>query len=1118
MKNRLVLTVVATAIAFYSGSLAQAACLGNGATPIVAGPLNPVDGFPEFVTDSTGRSMQRCLDPVLCFFDPVVASDPFSVQIGSGGEAFYWSATATLNDAAGSKVTLVMAAETAFLQVDPNTGAPINGSQFPFLRLRLVVKAAAAGTYTLVHPYGTENFTVDVASGGRDVFNTIDVGFAPNATVNGPVGPFLVWNAGAPAGFAGASGVLHAVTGSPCATNSVTLTGRDLLGNRLNLDGRGGNVLTTNLFDVQGRLFDGKVQTPLTASRLTYSRPLGGLGQIDTFATSTATASVSVMDGPTIPAGSSRIPLPVTLGRAASALGGAIDSASIAVTGVDTPALPPVLAVTASEPGLAPVSDPTTLVHPLVDFVKISQADYNPVTQTLLVLAASGDLNLPPTLTISEYGSAPGLPITTVAPPATVTVVSSAGGSDTAQVRVFTPVPPLAPSGLVAGAVTTTSVTLNWTDASTDETAFDIYRNAVKVGSVGPNITTFTDIGLTAATAYTYQVFAVNAAGQTGSNTLVATTASLAPPLAPTLATAAATPARVVTLGWVDNAADETGYQVLRSLAATGPFAQVATAAANATSATDTTALPGTTYFYQVVAVRGTVPSTPATATLTTPALPSASTAVTAVAAASGTSVTVTWADANTNETGFQVMRSTAGGAFAAVGGVLAANSTSFVDTTALPSTTYTYRVDVSNWAGTTASAASAAVTTPAGTTAPVVAPTAATATATPARTVTLGWTDNSADETGFIVLRSTSATGVFAQVATAAANATTAADTTALPATTYFYQVIAVRGTTRSTAATASLTTPALPSASTGVTAVAAASGTSVTVNWADANTNETGFQVMRRIGTGAFAAVGGVLPANSTSFVDATAVPGTTYSYRVDVSNWAGTTASAISAAVTTPGAAAVTLLAPTGLVATSGTNPVLTWTDASTGETTYRVRRSLVTVSATGSVTIGTPTTLTNTLPANTTTFTDNTANANATYRYEVAARNGTTVGPVATVFAVDTLGGLPAVARPTLARALVGTTARVTVNWTAPTPGISIGGYEVQRCTGTACTTFAKLTGTAVNSAGTVDGRATLSFADNTVARRTTYVYRLRAVGGAGTGLVGGFSGTGTVTTP
>jgi glucose/arabinose dehydrogenase len=67
--------------------------------------------------------------------------------------------------------------------------------------------------------------------------------------------------------------------------------------------------------------------------------------------------------------------------------------------------------------------------------------------------------------------------------------------------------PPTVPTGL-AGSVAGTTITLRW-NASTDNvgvTAYDIYRNAVKVGST-PNLA-FTDPGLAANTSYSYAVAA----------------------------------------------------------------------------------------------------------------------------------------------------------------------------------------------------------------------------------------------------------------------------------------------------------------------------------------------------------------------------------------------------------------------------------------------------------------------------------------------------------------------------------------------------------------------------------------------------------------------------------
>jgi len=77
---------------------------------------------------------------------------------------------------------------------------------------------------------------------------------------------------------------------------------------------------------------------------------------------------------------------------------------------------------------------------------------------------------------------------------------------------------PAAPSGL-SGAVAGSQVNLTWTDNSTNETGFRIERAVngggfAAIGTTLANVTTFTDAGVIAAgTAYSYRVFAYNAAG-----------------------------------------------------------------------------------------------------------------------------------------------------------------------------------------------------------------------------------------------------------------------------------------------------------------------------------------------------------------------------------------------------------------------------------------------------------------------------------------------------------------------------------------------------------------------------------------------------------------------------
>jgi len=94
-------------------------------------------------------------------------------------------------------------------------------------------------------------------------------------------------------------------------------------------------------------------------------------------------------------------------------------------------------------------------------------------------------------------------------------------------------VPPNAPSGLSATALSNSEVDLDWTDNSFNEAGFRIERSPggaetwTEVDTVGKNVTTYRDGGLDAATAYDYRVRAYNAMGNSDySNAASATTDS----------------------------------------------------------------------------------------------------------------------------------------------------------------------------------------------------------------------------------------------------------------------------------------------------------------------------------------------------------------------------------------------------------------------------------------------------------------------------------------------------------------------------------------------------------------------------------------------------------------
>ena len=954
MNNKLLSTLVAATLQLAAANafaqqanadqcpIVGTATSSSGAAPVRTGPLNPVDGFPEYVTDINGVSVQRCLDPVVCFFDPIIPTDPLSLQIGSGGEAFYWDASTIINDPAGNRLlTIGMAAETAFLQAGPN-GEPINGSQFPFLRLRFVLNAPlnaqgvpVDGTYTVKHPYGTDVFTVVGATGARDVFATVDKGLSPSAEVTGPVGPFLIATT-RPNGFLGdANGLPTPVTGSPCGRNYVELSGVDTLGQPIDFGG-GTFALRSDEFTVQGQLYDGRVQTPLAPTRMTYSRAADGTGQIETFAESTATAALTADDGPTTPASAMRYKGATPLQSAAVPAGHGIDSLVLPV--VDASVLPPVVQLRATDVAATPATDASALNLSMVDFVDLKSAEYDANTQTLVVTARSADRLGNPKLTLRDFGDfAPGSDTYTInnlaAPPATVAVDSASGGTDSAPVMIRLVSVLAAPTALAADGVRTTSRTLSlsWVDNANSESGFRIYATPAGgtqtlVGSTNANISSAVVTGLEPGTTYSIVIEAYSPSGVAASEPLTATTLPL--PLAPASTTAVmASTQRAIDIAWVGSQdPDVTGYAIYRSDAPTTPLAGASNLPASTRSFRDTAGPVGASVSYQVVALRTragvTDASTPAgSLTLVTPSIPAAPAALTA--SVTDQTVTLTWS-ASANAAQQQVYRQTGTGAFVAVGAPLAASATSYTDAN-LVGAAYTYRVDATNWAGTTASTASGSVNVVS-----LGAATAVSATPNASNQPVLSWTDNAGGESGYQIRRraytvsaTNGATTVGAWTTLAAAPAVAGVgsrgsytDTTAVANTTYMYELAPLNGAVVGSAATSPhvlALNGGLPRMSGFSTVTASVVGTAgqVAMTWAaSTNVSVGGYEIYRcnavvlpLIGATAVcangqtklgnAAVTGatVDGRNTVSFTDTTVARNTSYVYNIRLVGGAGT-----------------------------------------------------------------------------------------------------------------------------------------------------------------------------------------------------------------------------------
>src|SRR5437773_1944680 len=224
-------------------------------------------------------------------------------------EFFYWLANASITGVGVNRsgTALLVLNVTAAFGGAPGTAADGAGAQIVLARFRLRVKNSLrpGATYTMTGPLGSRAF---VAAATGTINFTDDRGClaTPPAcdftlALNQPnVGPFLRWDATAPAppaGFLGDPAILHPITGSPFGNNFFRIDGP-------NVGGPGVNTIQTNLFSVIGKIF----VRPATTTTLTASPNPSTVGQAVTLtatvrpvapATGVPTGSVSFRDGAT---------------------------------------------------------------------------------------------------------------------------------------------------------------------------------------------------------------------------------------------------------------------------------------------------------------------------------------------------------------------------------------------------------------------------------------------------------------------------------------------------------------------------------------------------------------------------------------------------------------------------------------------------------------------------------------------------------------------------------------------------------------------------------------------------------------------------------------------------
>ena len=510
--------------------------------------------------------------------------------------------------------------------------------------------------------------------------------------------------------------------------------------------------------------------------------------------------------------------------------------------------------------------------------------------------------------------------------------------------------PPSVPTVPTIGSVTGSTVSVSWPASSDDTTVagYHVYRNGTRVGTV-TNGTSFQDTGLTDATAYQYQVDAYDPSGNTSAESVAVTavTPDVTPPSVPSNLAISTPSYQEADLSW-QGAHDNVGvtnYNIYRNGNLVG--------SSSSTTFNDTGLSPQTNYQYTLTAAdaAGNVSAPTTVTSVTTPALPdstppSVPAGVTAVAA-TPVQVNVSWQAStdNVGVAGYHVYRN----------GLLVATittGTTYPDVGVVDASSYTYTVDAFDAAGNSSLASSpVAVTTPDGT--PPTVPTGLNATATAYNQVTLAWSA-SADNVGVASYTISRGGQIIATVA-AGTTVYSDQSVTPSTTFSYTVSAVDAAGNTSAPSSTATVTTPAMPDTTPPTVplnvAAKATSGTQVNVTWSAAadNVGVTGYQIFRN-GNAVGTTTG--LSFADTGLHDVTTYRYTVDAY--DAAGNTSSVSSSVSA--TTPDATAPTPPGQLKVTAASYNQVGLSWTAAAdnVGVVGYVIYRAGVAIGTVGNVT--------------------------------------------------------------------------------------------------------------------------------------------------------------------
>jgi len=268
---------------------------------------------------------------------------------------------------------------------------------------------------------------------------------------------------------------------------------------------------------------------------------------------------------------------------------------------------------------------------------------------------------------------------------------------------------PAPPTGLSATAVSSSQIKLDWVDNTNNETGYKIERKTgssgtyAQIGTVAANVTTFNDTTLSASTLYYYRVRATNNVGDSGyGNEANAVTPANSYSITGRISSGGSVLAGVtVTLSGNGSAAttsDSSGNFSFNGVRAGSYTLTPGMAGYVFTPATLAATITGANLSaMNFLATASTVPEAPSGLGAT---------------AAPINRINLVWVDNANNETGYSVERKTGSSGTYAPIGTVAANVTTYSDSSLSASTTYYYRVRATNGVGNSGYTAEASAAT----------------------------------------------------------------------------------------------------------------------------------------------------------------------------------------------------------------------------------------------------------------------------------------------------------------------------------------------------------------------------------------------------------------------